>query len=241
MVAENLQRPEELPQYWLDAAQFLDSPRPDHRRLGHAGARDAGHRLRVVPVGQHRRPDHARADRPALRRPRAHPLRHAAVGRPRERLRRPAPGGHARPRRHRAAWPASWAWATSRSATTCSTSATTSPGPARRGRCSARRPASDRWRASAAPPRTCPTRRSRCRTSSSWPPRPTCPTRRRSRCSRSSDPVGIFRADPRRPRPCCWPATATAWSTSASAGLVDGTEAVLYSASFAGDGDEPGP
>ena len=53
-----------------DAAPYLDA-----RRARHAGARAAGCRLRVVPVGQHRRPDHARAHGPAVRRARADPVR----------------------------------------------------------------------------------------------------------------------------------------------------------------------
>ena len=48
------------------------------RRAGRRdrGARAARRRLRVVPLGQHRRPDHAGPDGPAVRRPRADPLRH---------------------------------------------------------------------------------------------------------------------------------------------------------------------
>ena len=67
---KNLQRPEEVPQYWNDA---IDAPRRGVAR--HARARAARRRLRVVPVGQHRRPDHARAHGPAVRRARADPVR----------------------------------------------------------------------------------------------------------------------------------------------------------------------
>ena len=73
------------------------------RRQGdaHPGARGAGHRLRQLPLGQHRRPDHARPHRPAVRAARAHPLRLARLGRPPQRPRPPAPGAHGRSRRPR--------------------------------------------------------------------------------------------------------------------------------------------
>ena len=48
---DNLQRPEEIPQYWKDAAKYLDS-----RRQRHPGARAAGLGLRLVPLGPDRRP-----------------------------------------------------------------------------------------------------------------------------------------------------------------------------------------
>ena len=84
------QRPEEVP----DVLAARPPPTSTAGRRRHPRARDPGHRLRVVPLGQHRRPDHARADRPALRRPRADPLRLAAVGRPAQRPRPPPAGGH---------------------------------------------------------------------------------------------------------------------------------------------------
>ena len=43
---KNLQRPEEIPQYWKDAATYLDA-----QAARHPGARAARLRLRVVPVG----------------------------------------------------------------------------------------------------------------------------------------------------------------------------------------------
>ncbi len=52
---ENLQRPEAIPQYWDDAAAALDARRPRH-----SCARAARLRLRVVPLGEHGRSDHAR-------------------------------------------------------------------------------------------------------------------------------------------------------------------------------------
>ncbi len=48
----------------------------------HPHPRDAGLRLRVVPVGEHGRPDHTRPDGPPLRRPGADPVRHARDERP---------------------------------------------------------------------------------------------------------------------------------------------------------------
>ena len=77
------------------------------RRLArHAGARDPRRRLRRVPLGPDRRPDHARADRPAVRGPRARAVGVAGVGRPAERARPPDAGGHARPVGARAGRPA---------------------------------------------------------------------------------------------------------------------------------------
>ena len=80
--------------------------RPRRRSARHAGARDPGRRLRVVPLGQHRRPDHARAHGPPLRRPRAGPVGLAGVGRPAQRARPAAPGRRARPVGDRADRPA---------------------------------------------------------------------------------------------------------------------------------------
>ena len=190
MVAENLQRPEDLPQYWLDAAAVPRRPEPDDRRLVHTRARDAGRRLRLLPVGQHRRPRHARAHRPALRRPRADPLRHAAVGRPAQRLRRPAAGGHPRRRRHRADGPLHGRGRHRAPRRPRSTSATTSPGPGRPGRCSGTapgvRPVRDlrRARAENVPDPDAP---AAGRARAGRRPRP-ARTRPRSRCSRSRTP-----------------------------------------------------
>ena len=55
----------------------------------------------VVHVGQHRRPDHARAHGPPVRRARADPVRHRRHRRPAERVRPPVPGGG---RRSAPAW-----------------------------------------------------------------------------------------------------------------------------------------
>ena len=74
---KNLQRPEEVPQYWKDAAAHLDE-----KPTRHARPRAPGRGLRVVPVGEHGRPDHARAHGPAVRRPRADPVRIAGVREP---------------------------------------------------------------------------------------------------------------------------------------------------------------
>ena len=214
MVAENLQRPEDLPQYWLDAAQL-----PRRRGQTTDGWAPGCSRCRAPTSPRTAGATPSTRSRPGLidrpvRRPRADPLRLAAVGRPAQRLRPAPPGGHARPRRRSRRSPGFMGVGDIALRDDLQYERYNLARPRQTWalfRAGARRPR--RWRRSAAPPRTCPTRRSRCRTSSSWPPRPTCPTRRRSRCSRSSDPVGIFRADPRRPRPCSWPATATAWST----------------------------
>ncbi len=50
MVPQNLRRPEEMPAHWVEAGR---SPRRDRRR--HPGAADPRQRLRLLPVGQHRR------------------------------------------------------------------------------------------------------------------------------------------------------------------------------------------
>ena len=97
MVAANLKRPEDLPQYWLDAASRARRPTARHPRV-----RGSRHRFRFVPLGQHRRPDHARPHGPPVRRPRAHPLRLAAVGRSAQRLRSAPAGEHPRPAGDRA-------------------------------------------------------------------------------------------------------------------------------------------
>ena len=57
----NLDRAEDIPTYWTDAIAALDRAGPRH-----PGARDPGGRLRLVPLGQHGRPDHARAHGPSL-------------------------------------------------------------------------------------------------------------------------------------------------------------------------------
>ena len=69
-VPENLRRPDEIPDYWHEAAAHLDAEGPDTRVLV-----AAGHRLRQLPVGQHGRPRPARADGPAVGAARADPLR----------------------------------------------------------------------------------------------------------------------------------------------------------------------
>ena len=150
-------------------------------------------------------------DRPALRGPRAHPLRLAAVGRPAQRVRRPAPGGRARPgdaiapmarfmgvgdivlrttsaERYNLARPRqTWALLSGRPAWPAAGFGGT-------GRERAR-------------PRAPPARRAGAR----WRrPRPTPP---RWRCSRSRTRSASCAAIP-RPHPCSWPATATVWSTS---------------------------
>ena len=89
-------------------------------------ARRAGRRLRRLHVGQHRRPDHARAHEPSVRRAGADPVRHRGHGRPPQRVRPPVPGGSRRSVRRRAPCCAAWESATSCCATTSSTSATTS-------------------------------------------------------------------------------------------------------------------
>ena len=64
MLADNLQRPEDIPSYWQQDADYL-AVRGRHEPR----ARAAGRGLRVVPMGEHRRPDHAGLDGPAVRRP----------------------------------------------------------------------------------------------------------------------------------------------------------------------------
>ena len=101
MVAANLERPEDIPQYWNDAAAYLDAAGPRH-----PGPRGAGHRLRQLPLGQHRRSRDARPHRSRLRRSRAVPVGLAAVGQPAQRLRPPVPRGRHRSRGPRAHRPA---------------------------------------------------------------------------------------------------------------------------------------
>ncbi len=91
---KNLQRPEDVPQYWKDAAAYLDK-QPDDTRVLELPGRG----LRVVPLGQHRGPDHARHHGPALRRSRADPVRLARLGEPAQRLRPAHPGSSAAGRR----------------------------------------------------------------------------------------------------------------------------------------------
>ena len=98
---ENLQRDEDIPELLVGRDR-----RSRRRPARHARARDPGRRLRVVPMGQHRRPDHARAHGPALRRARAGALGIAGLGRPAQRARPSAAGGRARPVGDRAHRPA---------------------------------------------------------------------------------------------------------------------------------------
>ena len=90
---------------------------------------EPGRRLRVVHVGQHGRPDHARPHRPAVRRARADPVRHARQRRSPQRDRSPAAGRRRRSGRRSSRSGGAWASATSSRATTSTTSATTSCGP----------------------------------------------------------------------------------------------------------------
>ena len=85
-------------------------PRTGRRRSPYARSRGdhqtrvlemPGSDFAVVHVGQHRRPDHARAHRPAVRRARADPVRHGRHRRPAQRDRPPAPGGRRRSGRRR--------------------------------------------------------------------------------------------------------------------------------------------
>ena len=82
---QDLTRDETLPQYWTDAIAALDA-----QSARHARARDPGLRLRRLPVGPDRRPDHARAHGPSVRRARAGAVGLGGVGRPAQRARPPA-------------------------------------------------------------------------------------------------------------------------------------------------------
>ena len=84
-----------------DGGRQPRAPRADPHVLGaggrlpaepgrrHPGARGPRLGLRQLPVGQHRRPHHARPHGPPVRRPRAVPVRLGAVGRAARRLRHP--------------------------------------------------------------------------------------------------------------------------------------------------------
>ena len=90
MVAANLKRPEDLPQYWLDAAAALDAQPHDTRVFEVPGTDFASYRWgnTVDPITP------GLMDRPYVAR--AHPLRLAAVGRSAQRLRSTSPGEHPR-------------------------------------------------------------------------------------------------------------------------------------------------
>ena len=96
MVAENLDRPEDVPDYWEEPAAYLDA-----RRRRHAGARAARAPTSPATGGATPSIPSRPASSTALRRPGAHPLRLAAVRRPPQRPRPARPGAHARPRRPR--------------------------------------------------------------------------------------------------------------------------------------------
>ena len=72
----NLERPEDIPSL-LDAGGRRTSRA---RATRHPGARGARFGLRQLPLGQHGRSRHARPDGPAVRGPRAVPVRLGAVG-----------------------------------------------------------------------------------------------------------------------------------------------------------------
>ena len=81
----------EVPADWQAA-----TGRPRRRRPPDPRLRAARGRLRQLPLGRHRRPDHARPHGPPLRGARAGAVGLGAVGRPPERLRGAAPGRRVR-------------------------------------------------------------------------------------------------------------------------------------------------
>ena len=214
---KNLQRPEDVPSYWTRAIAAVDARPHDTRVLELPGLR-----LRVVPLGEHGRPDHARADGPPLRRPRADPVRLARVGRPAERARPADPGGPARPRRDRADRPADERGRHPRCATTCSSSATTSSARSSCGGSSIRRRGGSAtptgYGTSLGPPLDYPLLDEQALGAAGRHSE----TRRRSRCSPSRT---RRRSCARSRRPTRWwsPATATAWSTSPASACSTGT------------------
>ena len=74
-LSRNLDRPEDVPQYWKDAIAALTPAGTSTRILEIPGIRLLG-----LPLGRHHRADHARADRSALRRARDPAV---GLGRPR--------------------------------------------------------------------------------------------------------------------------------------------------------------
>ena len=210
---------------------------PRRRRRRHPGARGARRRLRHLPLGQHRRPDHARADRPPVRRPRADPLRLAGVGRPARRPRPPHPGAHPRPRRARRRRPPPRRRRRRRCATTSSSSATARPGPY------------DLWPAPgrrARPRRAGRLRRRRSSTSRSprcrsldelalLDRRPAAPARR-SRSSPSTTPSPIVRTAPGRRRRRRGRRRRGPGRRRAPPGCSTATSSIRYGASLGADG-----
>ena len=96
MVAANLDRPEEIPQYWTRRRRLPRRPEPRD-----AHPRGSGQRLRQLPLGQHRRSGDSRSHRSRLRRARALRVGQCAVGQPVERLRPTVPRSRHRSRGHR--------------------------------------------------------------------------------------------------------------------------------------------
>ena len=122
--AANLERPEDVPDYWSEAAAYLDG-----RGRRHPRARDARHRLRHATGGAtpSTRSRPGSSDRPYVAReliPYGSPPSADLLERPRP----PHPGGARSTPAPSPPSPASWASATSSSATTSSTSATARPG-----------------------------------------------------------------------------------------------------------------
>ncbi len=161
-----------------------------HRRAeprGHLDPdpRDPGLRLLGLPLGRHHRADHARVDRPPVRRARDPPVGLGALGEPARRARPPAPGRHLRarcarrlraPRQHRhrrvALRPPVRAVRHAPAASPLATARR--PAPEGPGRAAAR---------SAPGHRIARSRRYRPSTRPSWRSRSTPPTHPRSRCS----------------------------------------------------------
>ncbi len=113
--------------------------RPRRATARHPRARDPRLRLRRVPLGPDRRPDHARPHGPSLCRARAGAVGFGRVGRPPERVRPPAAGGCARPVVDRAGGATDERRARSSTAPISRPTATTSPARCRCGGSSPRR------------------------------------------------------------------------------------------------------
>ena len=177
-------------------------------------------------------PDPARPDGPPLGAARAHPLRLAGLRQPAQRL-RPAPAGaHGRPRRRRRPSPGSCGRATCWCRATCSTSATTRPGPATSGTSMHRRPG---WASPCRSARGDPNhhrrrRAARRRAAVADRPRPARP----ARAGRAAgDRPGARSSRPTRStRRCWWRATAPAWSTRPAPGSSTAPSCIRYSASL---------